>query len=690
MKTTGPPRLYNSRIFQAYLDYLNATFPDLNTETILAKSRISKDEVADTAHWFTQDEADLFYEVVAAETGDDQIAKKAGRYSASSKALNLMKQYVLGLMTIDAAFMSVAKVFRLFTRGAGITAKKLGPSRMELISRPAEGVLEKPYQCDNRLGSIEAIPKLFTNLYATVEHPECLHRGDPVCRYIVSWASPFSLKLKLIRNYAILISVLSFIGLSLVLSPTALATAVSLLVVLILALSFVFSHHKSRELEKIIESHHHMAEEQITSAKIQYDNALLVQEIGQATAVVRTIDDLMNRLAHLLSNRLDFDRGLIMLADDKGSRLVYSAGYGYTDEEINNIKNTTFHLDKPESKGIFVRSFQDQKPMTVNNLADIEKTLSEKSQKIAHDFRVNALLCVPIIFEKKSLGILAVDNVQSKAPLKKSDVNLLQGVASHIAISINNARLFQRLQESENKYRQTLESITEGYFETDLSHAVVFMNNALCGLLGYSFDELIQSHFDGYFSPQSREPFQRLLHGIRESGEPVRFADFEMMRKNKTTITVDLSASPKVDSSGKTTGFRGIIRDATERLQLEKERKQLESQLVQSQKMEAIGTLAGGIAHNFNNWLTGILGNISLIRIEGGHNPNIVDRVKKIEMIVENAAKMNQQLLGYAKGGKYEVKPIDINAIIRESADTFGAAKRRYRSNWSWMTASAR
>jgi len=287
-----------------------------------------------------------------------------------------------------------------------------------------------------------------------------------------------------------------------------------------------------------------------------------------------------------------------------------------------------------------------------------------------------SFLCVPILFEKKSLGILAVDNIRSMAPLKKNDVNLLQGIASHIAISIYNSRSFKKVRESEDKYRQTLESIEEGYFELDFMNTIISVNNALCELLDYTINELIGDRFNHHFIPDNTHHIGQLLKRIQKDGTAVRFAHFKMVRKTGDLIAVDLSASLVLDTSGRPIGFRGLIRDATDRLNAEKEKMLLESQLLQAQKMEAIGTLAGGIAHNFNNWLSSILGNATLIQMDSQQNEKIIERANKIESIVESAAQMTQQLLGYAREGKIKVGLIDVNKVIRDSADTFSIARK--------------
>ena len=92
--------LYNSRIVKIFLEYTAEYYPGVDTHSILEYAGITQYEVEDHAHWFTQVQVDRFHDIVAEKTGDPDIARKAGRYSASSQALGPAKQYVLGLGAI--------------------------------------------------------------------------------------------------------------------------------------------------------------------------------------------------------------------------------------------------------------------------------------------------------------------------------------------------------------------------------------------------------------------------------------------------------------------------------------------------------------------------------------------------------------------------------------------------------------
>jgi len=106
------------------------------------------------------------------------------------------------------------------------------------------------------------------------------------------------------------------------------------------------------------------------------------------------------------------------------------------------------------------------------------------------------------------------------------------------------------------------------------------------------------------------------------------------------------------------------------------ERKRLEAQLQQAQKMEAIGTLAGGIAHDFNNVLMAIQGHTSLVLLHTGPDDSHFQHLRGIEDMVQKGADLTGQLLGFARGGKYEVKPADLNELVEKSSEMFGRTKK--------------
>ncbi|MDD5475986.1 MAG: PAS domain-containing protein [Syntrophales bacterium] len=138
----------------------------------------------------------------------------------------------------------------------------------------------------------------------------------------------------------------------------------------------------------------------------------------------------------------------------------------------------------------------------------------------------------------------------------------------------------------------------------------------------------------------------------------------------------NLRAYPVSDESGRIIGAIEVASDITERIKSEDERKKLQEQLTRTQKLESIGTLAGGIAHDFNNLLMGIQGNASLVLLDIDPSHPHFTRLKHIEEHVASGADLTKQLLGFSRSGRYDVKPLSMNDIVKKSSAMFGRTKK--------------
>ena len=355
-------------------------------------------------------------------------------------------------------------------------------------------------------------------------------------------------------------------------------------------------------------------------------------------------------------------------------------------------------------------------------------------------------------------------------------------------------RAAEELRKSEEKYRNILESIEEGYYEVDIDGNFTFFNDAMCKIQGHSREELMGMNNRDYMNEEAAKEVLKAFNKVYTTGKPAKNLGWETIIKDGTKSHVETSVSLIKDSEGEPIGFRGIVRDVTERKMMEAElvqtknflqnifdssidgiistdlegnvlysssrakdilgyereepfgekvyvhyengvedakkimkelkkkgelreyemrfkkkdgervdinlsgsylknekgevigtlgiyrdvsdKKRLEAQLQQAQKMEAIGTLAGGVAHNFNNLLMGIMGYTSLMLF--GTDPDHPNhkRLKNIEKQVESGSKLTSQLLGYAREGRYEVNLISLNQLVEETSGTFGMTKK--------------
>ena len=241
-----------------------------------------------------------------------------------------------------------------------------------------------------------------------------------------------------------------------------------------------------------------------------------------------------------------------------------------------------------------------------------------------------------------------------------------QGIIRDIT---NRKRAEEALRESEKKYRTLVERASEGIAIIQ-NGLLKYVNPHLAEMAGYTVAELTDTPFSDYIHPDELpsvlENYRRRMAG---EDAPSTY-EGAIIDKHGGKIDVEFDVG-LIAYQGNPAAFT-IVRDLSER-------KRLEAQLRLAQKMEALGTLAGGIAHNFNNLLTGIMGCSSLVLLETDPTHPNCEHLKNIEKLVESGAKLTRQLLGYAREGRYEVRPISLNQVIAETANTFAAMRKDIR-----------
>jgi len=667
MKESAP--LYNSRVAKIYIEYLLKYHTDIDVDSILAQTGITEWELEDPSHWFTQEQQDRLHEIIVAHTGNANIARDAGRYATSSGGLGATKQYILGLMNPTAIFMLIGKVYPLLSRAAEVRSKKIGPNSVEIVSVPKPGVDEKPYQCANRIGVFESTAKFFTDQFAKIEHPSCIHNGDSSCRYIIKWKKSSKNLWQRIRNYILLLNIVALIAFSFVFSLNTWVIIALSCACITMLLSYYTQYLENRALIKTIETQTESAQDSIYEGNMRYNNAMLIQEIGQATSSILDIDKLLKTVAGLMEKRLDFDRGMIMMVDKKNAKLRYAAGYGQNDAEEALFRETKFNLDNPKSQGIFVVAIRDQRPFLVDNLLEIQDSFSKRSVELAKKIGGESLICVPIIYEKESLGILAVDNSKSSRPLRQSDMSLLMGISSQLAISINNAMAYEKLQSSEKKYRDLVENANSIILRMDRNGKIIFFNEFAQRFFGYSEAEIIGENAANIILPPSgpsRLNFKNLAESLQTDPERPVVSENQTEIRTGEKVWIAWTYKPIFNEAGQFIEILCIGNDITELKWASQEKEELQIQLQRAQKMEAIGTLAGGVAHDLNNILSGIVSYPELLLMDLKPDSPLRKPILTIQKSGEKAAAIVQDLLTLARRGVETTEVVNLNSIVSE------------------------
>jgi HD-GYP domain-containing protein (c-di-GMP phosphodiesterase class II) len=452
------PELYNSKVIDTFLKLIKSKYSYVDIAELLAYAGMEQYQVDDQSHWFTQEQINRFYEKAQQLTHNENLARDAGRYAVSPEAVGTIRQYLLGLVNPAESYEMFSKMSSNFSRSSHYVSKRVSTNEMEITATPYPGIEEKLFQCENRMGYIEAVGIWFAQQIPHIEHDECLFKGGKACRYKVSWLDTGAVRWKKNRiriGGALLALCLAFILFG---NFNAALASFGVTIFSIMALDI---YAGLLERQGLLSALHHVrssSQELIDRINSNYNNARLINEIGLALSKKINHYEVLESIVDLLQKRMDYDRGLMLLANKDRTQMQFHVGFGYNDAELELMKKARFSLDNPHSKGPFVIAFKEQKPILVNDIDQIAASLSTRSFAFAKSIGTKSFICCPIIYEGESFGILAVDNINTKRPLLQSDINLLMGIAPAIGISIHNTRL---IESREEQFKSTLEVLAK-------------------------------------------------------------------------------------------------------------------------------------------------------------------------------------------------------------------------------------
>ncbi len=223
--------------------------------------------------------------------------------------------------------------------------------------------------------------------------------------------------------------------------------------------------------------------------------------------------------------------------------------------------------------------------------------------------------------------------------------------------------------KSEKRFRDLFNAITDLIYTQDLEGRFISANPAMFSLFGYELDEFLGRKASDFMDPELRPYYKtEYLEKLKREGQYQGISGYtakdgsKLLIEYHSTLVYPDDGEPYISGTG---------RDVTERIQSRKQLKLLREQIAQAEKMKAVGVLAGGVAHDFNNLLMGIQGNASLMLLSADKRHAHYEKLKNIEKYVQQGADLTRQLLGFARGGKYEVKPTDLNRLLEDGLRLF-------------------
>jgi signal transduction histidine kinase len=545
--------LYNSRIFTSYLKLLKERYSYVSIPDLLNHAGIREFEIADTGHWFSQRQVNLFFDKLVQLSGNPNIAHEAGRYVASPEALGLLRDLVLGLAGPENVFLLLNRVMANFTRSASYSSRRLGPRELEVTVSFEEGVAENPHQCDNRIGSFEAIFLMFGYSLPLIRHDLCAFQGAQVCRYQISWEASAADRLIQLRRLSFFL-LLPVAVTAIFLAPSTLLGTLFFAATLCYLLLVVWIQRIERSsLLSSLGGIRASSETLLGKIKGNYDSTLMINEIGEVISSRTDLDEILSSVNQVLRRRLNYGRGLVLLANRERSALIFRSSFGLSPEEQQAMQRLEYPLDGSAPPGVFLRSFHEQRCLLVNNFSVLPE-LAKENFATLRSLGVKSFICAPIVCEGESLGILAVDDLNRDGELLQSDLSLIQGVAPVIGIAIRNAMRLANERDLSDQLRRASEQLERRVEErtAELSRAseeLEFLYDSVSHDLRtplrviYGYGELLLDVYADRLDATARQYLESMIRGGEQMEATLdRMLDFSEVRLLELNLEpVDLS-----------------------------------------------------------------------------------------------------------------------------------------------------
>ncbi len=337
------------------------------------------------------------------------------------------------------------------------------------------------------------------------------------------------------------------------------------------------------------------------------------------------------------------------------------------------ISDVIYRFDPVNNRYDFISpSFEKQ---TGYSLEDIKNKPSEFTKEITHPDDIDRVLTEvadhirkgpdagPIITEyrviRKDKKIIWVNDIKTFEFSPDGKIYRINGVVSDITERKNIEKL---LRQSEERYRTLIETIHDGVGITDLDENIIFVNKGASNVFGYSQRELIGMNLRQIVVKDEIDKIYKETQ--KRINKKHSLYELTIKRKDGQLCYIYLSASPYLNSNGKVIGTVGVFSDITELKRTEEEKLQLKEKLARAQRMESLGVLAGGVAHDLNNILGPLVAYPELIRMKLPPDTPIKKQILQIEKSAQRAADIVQDLLTLARRGRYEMMPVALNEII--------------------------
>ncbi len=363
-----------------------------------------------------------------------------------------------------------------------------------------------------------------------------------------------------------------------------------------------------------------------------------LHEMALAATSSLDFSEILDRIIGALRRTLGFTNLSLMLIDEKEQRLKIKAGTGYGPEVAERIQPGL-------GEGITGWVAQTGEPL---NVPDV----TADSRYIVGDDKIRSELCIPLKTGERIIGVLNVESVEPAA-FTDDDVRFLSTLAGQLAVLVENARLFQQVAQGEKDWENTFQAITDGIAIYDAEFRILKANPALAHILESTPEAFKGKHCFEIFphcqGPTNAScPHRRAMEARASTSIEVDVPDLGK--------TLDITSFPIYDEGGKFKGAVHTVRDITGE-------KALRAQLLQTEKLAAIGQLVSGVAHELNNPLTSVMGYAQLLQA-ADVSEDVRDDLRRVYQEAQRSARIIQSLLTFARKETAEKLYTDINQVL--------------------------
>jgi PAS domain S-box-containing protein len=269
------------------------------------------------------------------------------------------------------------------------------------------------------------------------------------------------------------------------------------------------------------------------------------------------------------------------------------------------------------------------------------------------------VVLAPIVLEGTTVGLIKLVRDVRQGPIAESEIELLRMLLDYIGLAVQNSQLYGEIKETKSYLESLIDGAGDAIITVDREGRVTSWNASAQRIFQYQDREILRQKIWTLFP---RELYEQWRDEVLQ-GSGVKRVEARLRQRSGAPIDVSLTVSPLRGPGDEIVGISAIIKDVTEE-------KRLRERLLQSEKLSALGEIAAGIAHNFNNVLTTILGQTQLL----ARNPADVEAVQKRSSIIDKAAKdgamMVQRIQSFAKGtATSEFTRTDLNQIVKEALE---------------------